>query len=102
MEEQVKWIRQWLKEAQVRQKSYADAHRTDRKYEVGDKVFICINSNKSTIRFRKLIKLSARFLGPFKVMERVGPVAYRLALPPHLHKVHNVFQIFVLSHYIAD
>eukprot|EP00253_Pinus_taeda_P032280 PITA_32280 len=82
MEEQVKQIRQRLKEAQDRQKSYVDAHRTDRKYEVGNQVFICIK--------------------PFKVMERVGPVAYCLALPPHLHKVHNLFHVSVLRHYIAD
>ena len=49
MEEQVRQIRQWLKEAQDRQKSYVDAHRNDRKYEVGDQVFIRIKPNKSTI-----------------------------------------------------
>ena len=54
-------IRQRLKEAQERQKSYADAHRTDLSYEVGDQVFICISPNKSTIRFGKGTKLSPRF-----------------------------------------
>eukprot|EP00253_Pinus_taeda_P031488 PITA_31488 len=102
MEEQVRQIRQRLKETQDRQKSYADAHRTDRKYEAGDEVFIRIKPNKSTIRFGKGTKLSPQFIGPFKAMERVGPVAYRLALPPHLHKIHNVFHVSVLRHYIAD
>jgi hypothetical protein len=58
MEERVIQIRQTLKEAHDRQKSYADAHKTDRSYEVGDKVFIHIRANKSTIRFRKGTKLS--------------------------------------------
>jgi hypothetical protein len=58
MEKQVIQIRQRLKEAQDRQKSYADAHRTDRSYEVGDQVFIRIRPNKSTIRFGKGKNLS--------------------------------------------
>ena len=102
MEKQVRKIRQRLKEVQDKQKSYADAHKTNRRYEVGDQVFIRIKLNKSTIRFRKGTKLSPRFIGPFKVVERVGPVAYRLALLPHLHRIHNVFHVSVLRHYIAD
>jgi hypothetical protein len=79
-------IRQRLKEAQDRQKSYADARRTDRSYKVGDQVFIRIRPNKSTIRFGKGAKLSARFIGPFKIQEKIGPVAYRLVLPPSVLK----------------
>ena len=102
MEEQVVQIRQRLKEAQDRQKSYADAHRIDRSYKVGDAVFVRIRPSKSTIRFGKGTKLSPRFIGPFEILEKVGPVAYRLALPPHLHKTHNVFHVSVLRHYVAD
>ena len=102
MEEQVVQIRKRLKEAQDRQKSYADARRTDRSYEVGDHVFIRIRPNKSTIQFGEGTKLSPRFIGPFEILERIGPVAYRLALPPHLHRTHNVFHVSVLRHYIAD
>eukprot|EP00253_Pinus_taeda_P028062 PITA_28062 len=102
MEEQVRQIRQRLKEVQDIQKSYDDAHRTDRRYELGDHVFIRIKPNKSTIQFGKGTKLSPRFIGPFKFVERVGPIAYRLALPPHLHRIHNVFHVSVLRHYIAD
>jgi ribosomal protein L21E len=58
-------IRQRLKEAHDRQKSYVDAHRIDQSYKVGDQVFIRIRSNKSTIRFEKGTKLSPRFIGPF-------------------------------------
>lgn len=102
MEEQVRQIKERLKEAHDRKKSYVDAHRTNRKYEVGDQVFIRIKPNKSTIRFGKWTNLSPQFIGPFKVTKRVGPVAYCLALPPHLHKIHNVFHVSVLRHYIAD
>ena len=58
--------------------------------------------NKSAIRFRKGIKLSPQFVGPFEILEKVGHVAYHLALPPHLHKIHNVFHVSILRHYIAD
>jgi hypothetical protein len=95
-------IRHRLKEAQDRHKSYVDAHRTDRSYEVGDQVFIRIRPNKSTIQFGKGTKLSPRFIGPFRIQEKIGPVAYRLALPPHLHKTHNVFHVSILCHYVVD
>jgi hypothetical protein len=95
-------IRQRLKEAQDRHKSYVDAHRINRSYEVGDQVFICIRPNESTIRFRKGTKFSPWFIGPFKVQEKIGTIAYRLVLPPHLHKTHNVFHVSILRHYVAD
>jgi hypothetical protein len=79
-----------------------DAHRTDRSYKVGDQVFICIRPNKSTIRFRNGTKLSPQFIGPFKIQEKIGPVAYRLVLPPHLHKTHNVVHVSILHHYVVD
>jgi len=68
IEEQVKQIRQRLKEAQDSRKSYADAHRTNMNYEVGDQVFVCVRPNKSAIRFGKGTKLSPRFIGLFKVL----------------------------------
>jgi hypothetical protein len=102
MEEHVIQFRKKLKEEQDRLKSYVDAHRTDRSYKVGDQVFICIRPNKSTIRFWKGTKLLPRFIGPFKIQERIGPIAYRLVLPPHMHKTHNVFHVSVLRHYVGD
>jgi hypothetical protein len=81
MEEQMQSIRHGIKEAQDRQKSYADAHRVDRSYEVGDRVFLRVKPHKSSIKFGKGAKLSPRFVGPFEIVERKGPVAYRLALP---------------------
>jgi hypothetical protein len=95
-------ISQRLKEAQDRQKIYVDAHRTNRSYKVGDQVFIHIRPNKSTIWFGKGKKLSPLFIGSFKIQEKIGPVSYRLVLPPRLHKNHNVFHVSVLHHYVAD
>jgi hypothetical protein len=60
---------------------------------VGDQVFIRIRPNKSTIRFRKGTKLSPRFIGPFKIHEKIGPIAYHLVLPPHLHKVYECLNV---------
>eukprot|EP00253_Pinus_taeda_P008699 PITA_08699 len=71
-------------------------------YEVGDQVFIRIRPNKSTIRFGKGTKLSPQSVGPFRIREKIGPVAYRPVLPPHLHKTHDVFQVSVLQHYVSD
>jgi hypothetical protein len=95
-------IRQRLKEAQDRQKSYENAHRIDQIYKVGDQVFIHIKPNKSTIWFGKGIKFSPQFIGPFRIQEKIGPVRYCLVLPPHLHKIHNVFHVSILRHYVVD
>jgi hypothetical protein len=95
-------IRQRLKEAHDRQKSYVDAYRTDQSYEVGDQVFIHIRPNKITIQFGKGRTFSPRFIGPFRIQEKIGPIAYHLVLPPHLHKTNNAFHVFVLRHYVVD
>ena len=96
MEEQFVQIRQRLKEAQDRKKSYANAHRVDRSYKVGDAVFVRIRPSESTIRFGKGTKLSPQFTGPFEILDKVGPVAYCLPLPPHFHKTLNIFHVSVL------
>jgi hypothetical protein len=79
-----------------------DAHRTEQSYKVGDQVFILIRPNKSSIRFRKGTNLSPRFIGPFRIEEKIGPVSYHLVLPPNLYKTHNVFHVYVLRHYVAN
>ncbi|KAD7477216.1 hypothetical protein E3N88_00352 [Mikania micrantha] len=88
-----------LKEAQSRQKSYADKHRRTLEFNVGDKVFLKVSPCKGIRRFCLKGKLSPRFIGPFKVLERVGEVSYRLALPPQLSHVHNVFHVLLLRGY---
>ena len=97
MEEKMKIIRQRIKEVQDRHKSYADAHHVDRSYKVGDWVFLQVKLHKSSIKFGKGAKLSPRFMGPFEIVERKGPVAYRLALPDSLRRMHDVFHASVFE-----
>ena len=101
-EEKVKMIRERLKIANDRQKSYADMKRKDIHYEIGEKVFLKISPWKKVMRFGKNGKLSPRFIGPYEVIEKVGPVAYRLALPPELEKIHSVFHVSMLRRYRSD
>ena len=101
-EEKVQVIRKRLKATSDRQKSYADLKMRDIAYEVGDKVFLKISSWRRILRFGKKGKLSPRFIGPYEVLERIGPLAYRLALPPELAKLHNVFHVSMLRKYRSD
>ena len=102
MKEKMQTIRQRIKEAQDQQNNYADAHRVDCSYEVGSQVFLQVKPHKSLIKFGKGDKLSPRFMGHFEIVERKGPVAYRLALPDSLRCMHDVFHVSVLRHYISD
>ena len=87
----MKIIREIFKVATDRQKSYADMKRKDVCYEIGEKVFLKVSPSKKVMRFRRKSKLSPRFIGPYEVIEKVCLVAYILALPPELEKIHNFF-----------
>ena len=82
IEVKVQVIWQRLKAVSYRQNSYADLKRKDIEYEVGDKVFLNVSPWRKILRFGKRGKLSPRFIGLYDILERIGPVAYRLALPP--------------------
>ena len=97
--DKVNIIRSRLKAAQDRQKSYADKRRKDLEFEVEDRVFLKLSPWKSVVRFGKRGKLSPRYIGPFEIVERIGPMAYRLDLPEELSRVHNVFHISMLYKY---
>ena len=86
IEENVKMIRERLKIANDRKKSYVDMKRKDIRYEIGEKVFLKVSPWKKVMRFGKKGKLSPRFIGPYEVIEKVSPVAYKLALPPELER----------------
>ena len=101
-EEKVQVIRQRLKAASDRQKSYANLKRRDIEYNVGDKVFLKVSPWRKILRFGQKGKLSPRFIGPYEILERIGPVAYRLALPPELAKLHDVFHVSMLRRYRSD
>lgn len=102
MEEQVACIREHLLAAQDRQKKYVNAHQVDRQFSIGDRVFLRVHPRKSLIHYGKSSKLAPRFVGPFEILERIGPVAYHLALPPSLSHVHDVFHVSVLRLYHHD
>ncbi|KAD3337459.1 hypothetical protein E3N88_32979 [Mikania micrantha] len=97
--EKVTIARERLKEAQSRQKSYADKHRCTLEFNVGGKVFLKVSPCRGVRRFGLKGKLSPRFIGPFEILDRIGEVSYRLALPPQLSHVHNVFHISLLRGY---
>jgi hypothetical protein len=96
-EKQVQIIRENLRIAQSRQKSYADGKRRDVVFQEGDYVYLKVSAIKGLHRFKVKGKLSPRFIGPFKILERVAEVAYRLELPVQLADVHDVFHISQLK-----
>ena len=100
--EKVSLIRQRLLTAQSRQKSYADVRRQPLEFEVGDHVSLKVIPKRGVDRFGKHEKLSPRFIGPFEILERIGTVAYRLALPPNMSGVHEVFHVSMLRKYTLD
>ena len=95
--DKVKVIRDRLKIAQNRQKSYADNSCRDLEFEVGDMVFLKISPWKGVLRFGKSGKLSPRYIGPYRIVERIGEVAYRLELPSDLDRIHDFFSMFLCS-----
>nr|GFD26594.1 putative reverse transcriptase domain-containing protein [Tanacetum cinerariifolium] len=88
-----------LKEARTRQKSYADKHRGSLEFQPGDHVFLKVSLARGVRHFGIKGKLSPHFIGPFEILDRVGEVSYRLALPPQLSYVHDVFHVSLLRGY---
>ncbi|GKE99686.1 putative reverse transcriptase domain-containing protein [Tanacetum coccineum] len=84
-------IKQRMQAARDRQKSYADLKRKPMEFQVGDKVMLKVSPWKGVVCFGKLGKLNPKYVGPFKVLEKVGEVAYKLELPEELSRVHNTF-----------
>ena len=100
--EKVSLIRQRLLTAQSRQKSHADIRRRPLEFEAGDHVFLKVMPKRGVVKFGKRGKLSPRFIGPFEILERISTVAYRLALPPSMSGVHEVFHVSMLWKYTPD
>ncbi|KAL0546073.1 hypothetical protein IC582_015978 [Cucumis melo] len=100
--EAIQKIRSRMQTAQSRQKRYAHVRRKDLEFDVGDKMFLKVAPMKGVLRFERRGKLSPRFVGPFEIIERIGPVAYRLALSPSLSIVHDVFHVSMLRKYMTD
>ncbi|GJR35049.1 hypothetical protein Tco_1210733 [Tanacetum coccineum] len=100
--EKIIQIKQRMQAARDRQNSYADLKRKPMEFQVGDKVMLKVSPWKGVVRFGKRGKLNPRYVGPFKVIERVGEVAYKLELPEELSRVHNTFHVSNLKKCHAD
>ncbi|KAL0555988.1 hypothetical protein IC582_004491 [Cucumis melo] len=98
----IKLIRENLKIAQDRQKSYADKRGRNLEFQVGDQVFLKLSPWQGVVHFRRKGKLSPRYIGPYQITERVGLAAYRLELPIELARIHDVFHVSMLTKYIPN
>ncbi|GJR34512.1 putative reverse transcriptase domain-containing protein [Tanacetum coccineum] len=95
-------IKQRIQAAHDRQKSYADVRRKPLEFQVGDKFMLKVSPWKGVIHFGKQGKLNPRYIGPFKVLEKVGTVSYRLKLPQQLSRVHSTFHVSNLKKCLSD
>ncbi|KAI3491362.1 hypothetical protein L1887_44288 [Cichorium endivia] len=101
-EEKIQSIREHMRVAQNRQKQYADRRRKPLEFSEGDMVMLKVSPWKGVIRFGKRGKLSPRFIGPFRVLKKIGAVAYKLELPEELRGIHNVFHVSHLRKTLHD
>ncbi|GKD17010.1 putative reverse transcriptase domain-containing protein [Tanacetum coccineum] len=95
-------IKEKIKTVRDRQKRYADNRRKLVEFEVGDQVLLKVSPWKGVIRFGKKGKLAPRYVGPFEILERIGPVVYLLRLPEELSSVHDTFHVSNLKKCLAD
>ncbi|KAL2342679.1 hypothetical protein Fmac_003964 [Flemingia macrophylla] len=95
-------IREKLSMTQSRQKSYADKRRRPLEFQEGEHVFLKVTPTTGIGRVMKSKKLTPRFIGPYQILKRIGPVAYQISLPPSLSKLHSVFHVSQLRKYIHD
>ena len=99
--EKVKLIKEKMKESQDRQKSCHDKRRKDLEFREGDHVFLRVTHVTGVGRALKSRKLTPKFIGPHQISERIGKVAYRVSLPPHLSNLHDVFHVSQLRKYVS-
>nr|GEZ20928.1 putative reverse transcriptase domain-containing protein [Tanacetum cinerariifolium] len=100
--EKIVQIKSRIQAVRDRQKSYADVRRKSLEFQVGDKVMLKVSPWKGVIRFGKRGKLNPRYIGPFKILARVGTATYRFELPEQLSRVHSTFHISKLKKCMAD
>ncbi|GJZ59090.1 putative reverse transcriptase domain-containing protein [Tanacetum coccineum] len=100
--EKIIQIKHRLQASHDRQRSYADKRRKPLEFQVGDKVMLKVSPWKGVIRFGKRGKLNPRYIGPFKILAKVGTVAYRLELPEKLSRVHSTFHVSNLKKCLSD
>ncbi|GJR26023.1 putative reverse transcriptase domain-containing protein [Tanacetum coccineum] len=100
--EKIVQIRQRLQAARDRQRSYANIRRKPLEFQVADRVMLKVSPRKGVIRFGKRGKLNPRYIRPFKILERIGPVAYKLELPEELSNVHSTYHVSNLKKCLSD
>ena len=100
--EKVLLVRDRLQASQSRQKAYADRRRRPLEFEAGEHVFFRVTRTTGVGRAIRSRKLSPKFLGPYQILRRIGPVAYELAMPPQLANLHPVFHVSQLRKYVFD
>ncbi|GJV36278.1 hypothetical protein Tco_1408755, partial [Tanacetum coccineum] len=100
--EKIVQIRQRLQAARDRQRSYANIRRKPLEFQVGDRVMLKVSPRKGIIRFGKRGKLNPRYIRPFKILEQIGPVAYKLELPEELSNVRNTFHVSNIKKCLSD
>nr|GEY72021.1 putative reverse transcriptase domain-containing protein [Tanacetum cinerariifolium] len=100
--EKIVQIKNHLLTARSRQKSYADVRHRPLEFNAGDKVMLKVSTWKGVIHFVKRGKLNPMYIGPFKILERVGPVAYKLELPRELQGIYNTFHVSNLKKCLSD
>src|ERR1044071_2164414 len=101
-EDQVRVIREHLKASQSRQKSNDDRKHKEMVYQPGEQAYLRVTRMRGTHHFGIKGKLAPRYIGPFRILSRSGPVAYRLELPSNLSQVHNVFHVSQLRRCFKD
>ncbi|WMV32693.1 hypothetical protein MTR67_026078 [Solanum verrucosum] len=101
-QDKVKSIQAKLLASQSRIKKYADHKVREMVFQSGENVLLKVSPMKEVVRFGKKGKISPRYIGPFEILECVGPVMYRLALPPNLSSVHQVFHVSMLKRYYGN
>ncbi|XP_070045415.1 uncharacterized protein [Nicotiana tomentosiformis] len=100
--EKVKVIKEWLKTAQSHQKSYSDVRRRNLEFKEDDWVFLKVSLMKGIMRFGKKGKLSLRYVGMYRIIQRIGQVTNRLELPPEMSLVYSVFHMSMLKKVVGD
>src|SRR3954467_11900884 len=101
-EEQVRIVRDRLKAAQSRQKSYYVRHHREESYHIDEKAYLWVTPLKGTQRLGIKGKLAPCYIGPFRILAKRGEVAYQLELQPHLSRVHDVFHVSQLRRCFSD
>ena len=100
--EKIKRIQEKMRTSQSRLKSYADQRRQNLEFLIGDKVYLKVSLFKTVIRGKKKRKVRPRYIGPNEILEKIGPVAYRVALLVALANIHNMFHVSQLRKHEPD